>query len=92
MTYFDRDHELRESALSCIFSAFDQAVKITLNNPCNVELQSGKTATILAVQRVDDESVLFLTDTGELSPMRIETNALMSLADNHILTSAFSKG
>lgn len=90
MTYIDRDHELRESALSCIYIALESSSVLSLSETFIAELQSGKSAEINGVRKVDNESILLITPAGEIPTMRLESNSLMNLVDERIMTKLFS--
>ncbi len=90
MTYIDRDHELRESATSCIFDELELATILELAEPYAAELQSGKSIELIGVRKIDDETIFFVTSTGEIPTMRLELESLMNFVDTRIMTKQFS--
>jgi len=90
MTYIDRDHELRESALSCIFTAVTDKNRLYLNTPFVAELQSGKLAEIIGIRKVDEETIFLISSSGEIPTMRLESDSLMDLVDSRIMVKLYS--
>lgn len=90
MTYFDRNHELTESALSVIIAKIKSCTELTLNEPFTCMLQTGKESTILGIKKISDSDIQFTTTETPIPPARLEVNELMRIVDERIDIDLFS--
>lgn len=90
MTYFDRDFELTESALSVVFDKLGEQKTLKLNEPFHAMQQTGKECDIVAIERVSETEVQLITTERTIPTARLETQALMDLVDERVVPGAFT--
>ncbi len=90
MTFFDRDLELTEVTITDIMSCFDGKSSILLNQAFTVELQTGRKATVNAIIKKSEESVAFMTTSGEIPTARLEVESLLALMSSCIHTKQYT--
>ncbi len=90
MTYFDRNYELTESALSVIMTKMKNSTELTLNEPITCELQTGKQSTIFGIKKISDSDIQFITTESPIPPARLEVAELMRIVDERIDKDLFS--
>lgn len=90
MTYFDRDQDLTIIEVSEIISVMGDSTLLTLQTPFVAELQTGRNDSVIAIKRCGDESITFVTESGEFPVARIEFNSLELLVNERITTQLFT--
>lgn len=89
MTYFDREKELFDSALSVIYEKLVNYPSLTLNEPFTCILQTGKSVSITGIEKISENEIQFLTDTNPIPAVRLESTELMRLVDTVITEELF---